>query len=88
MRSNTLCVVSSGKLKIWDKQPDPGSVRARDMYIGIFSKKCIEYAEKLYPYSWRILSAEYGFMKGDDIVSAPMRHVFIIKILDQYQLMN
>jgi len=76
MRSNTLCVVSSGKLKIWDKQPDYGPVRVRDMYIGIFSKKCIEYAEKLYPYSWRILSAEYGFMKGDDIVPAPYEACF------------
>ncbi|MDI6723186.1 MAG: hypothetical protein QMD61_00915 [Methanobacterium sp.] len=46
------------------------------MYIGIFSKKCIEYAEKLYPYSWRILSAEYGFMKGDDIVPAPYEACF------------
>ena len=64
----TLCIVSCGKKKIWDEKPDAGPTVAKYAYIGNFSKKCQEYAEKFYPKSWCILSAKYGFLFPDDIV--------------------
>lgn len=57
-----LCIVPCGSLKIWDKKPYIGAVKARDVYIGSFTKTCIEYAEKFYPNSYVILSAKYGFL--------------------------
>jgi cytoplasmic iron level regulating protein YaaA (DUF328/UPF0246 family) len=66
----TLCIIPCGKTKIWDKKPDAGSTKARDVYIGPFAKKCREYAEKFYPKSWCILSAKYGFLFPYDIVRA------------------
>lgn len=63
-----LCVVPCGSLKIWDKNPDAGAVRARDAYIGVFAKTCIEYAEKFYSGSYVILSAKYGFLFPDEII--------------------
>ncbi len=53
---------SCGKRKIWDKNPNAGFVKAKDVYIGPFSIKCKEYAEKFYANSWCILSAKYGFI--------------------------
>jgi len=63
-----LCVVPCGSLKVWDKNPDAGPVKARDAYIGIFAKTCIEYAEKFYPNSYVILSAKYGFLFPDEVI--------------------
>lgn len=63
-----LCVVPCGSLKIWDKNPDAGAVRARDVYIGNFARTCIEYAEKFYPSSYVILSAKYGFLFPDELI--------------------
>ena len=63
-----LCVVSCGSRKIWDKNPDAGPTKARDVYIGSFAKICIEYAEKFYPNSYVILSAKYGFLFPDEII--------------------
>ncbi len=63
-----LCIVPCGKQKIWDKDPNAGPTKARDVYIGPFAKKCIEYAEKFYPNSYVILSAKYGFLFPDEIV--------------------
>ncbi|HNS79734.1 MAG TPA: hypothetical protein PKM17_13890, partial [Syntrophorhabdus sp.] len=50
----TLCIVPCGKRKIWDKNPNAGFVKAKDVYIGHFSIKCKEYAEKFYANSWCI----------------------------------
>ncbi len=58
----TLCIVPCGKKKIWDRNPNAGPVAAKDVYIGHFSIKCKEYAEKFYANSWCILSAKYGFI--------------------------
>lgn len=65
----TLVIVPCGKKKIWDENPNAGSAKARDVYIGSFAKKCTEYAEKFYPSCWCILSAKYGFLFPDDTVS-------------------
>jgi len=63
-----LCVVPCGNLKIWDRNPNVGAVKARDAYIGPFAKTCIEYAEKFYPNSYVILSAKYGFLFPNEVV--------------------
>ncbi len=67
----TLCIVPCGSSKIWDKKPNAGPTKARDVYIGPFAKKCREYAEKFFPSSWCILSAKYGFLFPDEIVQGP-----------------
>ena len=71
-----LCIIPCGNRKIWDKNPNAGPTRARDVYIGPFAKKCKEYAEKFYPSSWCILSAKYGFLFPDDIVPGPYNVTF------------
>ena len=63
-----LCVVPCGSLKIWDRNPDAGQIRARDVYTGSFARTCIEYAEKFYPGSYVILSAKHGFLFPDEII--------------------
>ena len=54
----TLCIIPCGSKKIWDKYPDLGPQKARDVYIGPFAKKCREYAETFYGESFCILSAK------------------------------
>ena len=63
-----LCVVPCGKRKIWDKYPNAGPTKAKDVYIGPFAKTCIEYAEKFYPGTYVILSAKYGFLFPDEVI--------------------
>jgi len=65
---NALCIIPCGSKKIWDKKRNAGPTKAKDVYIGVFSNKCQEYAEKAYPESWCILSAKYGFLFPDDII--------------------
>jgi hypothetical protein len=60
--SKTLCIVSCGRKKIWDRDPTARKVRASEAYIGQFSRKCSEYAKKFYPDSWCYLSAKHGFL--------------------------
>lgn len=67
----TLCIVSCGNKKIWDKNPKAGPTKAKNVYIGPFVKKSREYAMRFYPSSWCILSAKYGFLFPNDIVSGP-----------------
>jgi hypothetical protein len=64
----TLCIVPCGKRKIWDKFPDAGPQEAKDVYIGPYASKCIQYAQIFYPESWCILSAKFGFLLPNDIV--------------------
>ena len=66
-----ICIVPCGSKKIWDKNSKAGPTKAREVYIGPFAKKCREYAEKFYSSSWCILSAKYGFLFPDDIISRP-----------------
>ncbi|OQB71648.1 MAG: hypothetical protein BWX89_01764 [candidate division TA06 bacterium ADurb.Bin131] len=67
----TLCMVPCGNRKIWDKNPKAGSTKAEYVYIGPFAKKCREYAMRFYPSSWCILSAKYGFLFPDELVTGP-----------------
>jgi hypothetical protein len=64
----TICIVPCGKTKIWDRFPDAGPTPAKNVYIGVFARKCQEYARVFYPGSYYILSAKYGFLHPDDIV--------------------
>jgi hypothetical protein len=73
-----LCVVSCGKQKIWDKYPDLGPQKARDIYTGTFSRKCQKYAETFYK-RWCILSAKYGFVFPDDPIPGPYNVTFYKK---------
>ncbi|AGK61354.1 hypothetical protein Asulf_01363 [Archaeoglobus sulfaticallidus PM70-1] len=63
-----LCVVPCGSMKIWHKNPDAGPTKAKDVYIGLFARTCIEYAEKFYPNNYVILSAKYGFLSPDELI--------------------
>lgn len=67
----TLCIVPCGNRKIWDKNPKSGPTKAEYVYIGSFAKKCREYAMRFYPSSWCILSAKYGFLFPDELVTGP-----------------
>ena len=74
-----LCIVTCGKRKIWDQNPDDGPKEAKDVYIGPLSKKAKEYAEKYYPENWMILSAKYGFLNPTDIIPENYDACFNIK---------
>jgi cytoplasmic iron level regulating protein YaaA (DUF328/UPF0246 family) len=64
----TLCIVPCGHQKIWHKNPNAGPTAAKDVYTGVFARKCQEYALKFYPDSYCILSAKHGFLLPDDII--------------------
>ena len=72
----TLCIVPCGNRKIWDKNPKAGPTKAECVYIGPFAKKCREYAMRFYPSSWYILSAKYGFLFPDELVTGPYNESF------------
>jgi len=72
----TLCIVPCGKRKIWDKIPDAGPQKAKDVYTGPYASKCIQYAQIFHPNSWCILSAKYGFLFPDEIIPGPYEVTF------------
>jgi len=74
-----LCIVTCGKKKIWDKNPNTGPTEAKNVYIGPLSKKGIKYAEKFYPDTWMILSAKHGFLDPKDIIPQNYDSSFNIK---------
>ncbi len=67
----TLCVVGSGKKKVWDARPNCGPQRVQDVYLGPFTRKCITYAALFYPSSWCVLSPKYGFLLPDEQAYVP-----------------
>ncbi len=65
----TLCVVTCGKLKIWNvRRSAPSRVPAREAYVGPLARLAIKYAERFFPDSWTILSAKYGFVLPDEMI--------------------
>jgi hypothetical protein len=72
----TLCITPCGQRKIWQKYTEAGPQKARNVYTGPYAGKCIEYAERFYPFSWCILSAKYGFLFPDDIITGPYNVTF------------
>jgi hypothetical protein len=72
----SLCIIACGKKKIYDENPEAGPVKAENLYTGLFSRKCIEYAKKFHFDSWCILSAKYGFLFSYEIVEGPYNECF------------
>lgn len=72
----TLCIVPCGQRKIWAKFPDAGPQKAKNVYVGPYASKCIQYAKIFNPESWCILSAKYGFLLPDEIISGPYEVTF------------
>jgi len=69
MALRTLLITPAGRSKIWDRDihMDPASlVKANDAFIGRFALRSRQYAEKLYPGDWVILSPHYGFLLPED----------------------
>ncbi len=66
MRS--LIVISCGKAKVWDRDPDRRSVPARDAYTGSLFRLCRRYAESQAPEAWVILSAKYGLLRPNELI--------------------
>ena len=73
---NEMYIVPCGKKKIWDKDSKANIVKSKDLYIGSFTRKCIEYAEKFHKTSYFILSAKYGLLQPEEIVSGPYNQCF------------
>ena len=67
---NTLGVVPCGKKKIWDQEPGCGAVPAREAYTGTFHRLAHAYAER-FTDRWVVLSAKFGFLAPDDLVTGP-----------------
>ena len=76
---NELCIIACGKKKIWDEDIRTGPVKSKDMYTGLFTRKCIQYAEKFHQDSYCILSAKYGFISPEEIVEGPYNECFHFK---------
>jgi len=64
-----ITIISCGKRKIWDKSPNIGQTLAKDAYISNYFKLCKKYAEK-FSDKWFILSAKYGFIVPDFVISS------------------
>jgi len=72
----TICIIPCGSKKIWDISANVGPSKAKDVYHGVFARKCQQYAETFYPDSWCILSAKYGFLFPNDIITGPYNVTF------------
>jgi hypothetical protein len=70
-----LVIVPCGQSKIWDTQPNSGSVRAAEAYTGAPFKVNRRYAEH-FADVWRILSAKYGFIAPDFEIPGPYNVTF------------
>ncbi len=64
----TLVIVPCGQRKIWDEKPNLGPTPAQHAYIGAPFKVNKQYAER-FARRWVILSAKYGFIAPDFIIS-------------------
>ncbi|MGY3778076.1 DUF6884 domain-containing protein [Isobaculum melis] len=62
-----MMIIPSGKPKIWDKQPDAGTMPANQAYTGTFHKLCQEYAT-LFDTDYLILSPFYGFLTPNTLI--------------------
>jgi len=65
----TLVVISCGKAKLWDRALGAGPHPAKDAYTGSLFRLCRRYAEARAPGAWAILSAKYGFLHPDDLIT-------------------
>ena len=70
-----LVIVPRGSAKVWDKHATAGPTAASDTYTGGPFKMNRQYAE-CFGDAWVILSAEYGFLRPDDLVEGPYNVTF------------
>jgi len=70
-----LVIVPCGLAKVWDSDPNRGSVPACDAYIGSPFKVNRAYAER-FADRWVILSAKYGFIPPDFLIPGPYNVTF------------
>jgi len=68
-------VVPCGKAKIWDRESSHGPTPARQAYTSTFFCVNRRYAE-VFGESWIILSATYGFIAPDFVISAAYNVTF------------
>ena len=68
-KKNIMLVIACGKAKIWDKSPRTGRIAAKDAYTSSLFKLCRQYAEKHHDDAWVILSARYGFLRPETLIS-------------------
>jgi hypothetical protein len=66
--SAPLIIVGCGKAKIWSRGHHVGRVKAQDAYIGSLFKSARRFAEKRGA-NWLILSAKYGLLRPDQLIS-------------------
>jgi hypothetical protein len=66
----SLVIVPCGKSKIWDRNPDLGSVATAEAYTGTPFRLNRQYAER-FGDAWVVLSAKYGFIAPDFSIPAP-----------------
>ena len=65
----TLVVVPCGASNLWKKHPGAGPTRAKDVYTGAPFKVNRDYAEE-FADRWVIVSAKYGFIDPEFVVSS------------------
>ena len=73
-------IISCGKNKIWDLNPNAGPTAAKDVYVGNYVNKLKEYAKdqvkRGYADDWFIISAKYGIITKDFIIPEPYNVTF------------
>lgn len=72
----TLCIIPCGSAKVWDKNPNAGPQKAKDIYTGVFAFACQRYATSFFDH-WVILSAKHGFLFPNDVVEEAYNVSFI-----------
>jgi hypothetical protein len=65
-----LVIVPCGRSKIWDREPDRGSVAAAEAYTGTPFRLNRQYAER-FGDAWVVLSAKDGFTTLEFLVAPP-----------------
>jgi len=68
MKNRTLVIIACGSWKIWDINPGAGPTPASEAYVGTPFKINKEYAQR-FGDRWLILSAKYGLVDPDFIIT-------------------
>ena len=76
-----LAVLPCGKKKIWDKTPDVGPMKVKDVYIGTLHRLTRQYAE-IFADEWVILSGKYGFRSKNEMINGDYDITFGMKGTD------
>lgn len=70
-----LVIVPCGQKKVWDRSPSAGPTAARDAYTGPPFGINRAFAER-FGEGWVILSAKYGFIEPEFMISGPYNITF------------